>query len=69
MTETLLKTYDSTYVMFRLNAWLNLSKVAATKAFGMLLVQLLFEVLGESTWFGVIWVIQGDMGVGDIPGI
>ena len=55
--------------MFRLNAWLNLSKVAATKAFGMLLVQLLFEVLGESTWFGVIWVIQGDMGVGDIPGI
>ena len=56
-------------VMFGLNAWLDLSKVAATKVFGTLLAQLLFEVLGESTWFGVIQVIQGDVGMGDIPGI
>ena len=46
-----------------------LSKVAATKTFGTLLMQLVFEVLGESTWFRVIQVIQGDMGMGDIPGV
>ena len=43
--------------------------MAATKAFSSLLVQLVLEVLGESTWFWVVWMIQGCEGVGDIPGI
>ena len=39
------------FVTFGLNVLLDLSKVAATKMFGALLVQLLLEVLGKSTWF------------------
>ena len=35
----------------------------------MLLVQLLLQVLGESTEFVSIWMIQGSEGVGDIPGV
>ena len=40
-----------------------------TKSFSSLLVQLVLEVLGESTWFWVVQVIQGCEGVGDIPGV
>ena len=47
----------------------SVTEVAATEAFGTLLMQLLLEVLGESTWLWVIWVVQGCEGVGDIPGI
>ena len=52
-----------------LNAQLDLSKVATTKMLGTLLAQLPLEVLSESTWFRVIWVIQGDEGMGDIPDV
>ena len=29
----------------------------------------MFEILGEATWTLAIWVIRGDEGVGDIPGV
>ena len=32
-------------------------------------MELLLEVLGESTWTVAVWVIRGDEGMGDIPGI
>ena len=56
-------------VIFGLNILLDLSRMAATKMFGSLLTQLVLEVLSKSTWFGVIRVIQGCEGMGDIPGI
>ena len=56
-------------VTFRLNILLGLSKMAVTEMLGALLMQLLLEVLSESAWFWVIWVIQGCKGVGDIPGV
>ena len=43
--------------------------MAATKTLSLLLAQLLFEVLSESTMFRVIWVIQGCKGVGDFLGV
>ena len=43
--------------------------MAVTKTLGTLQTQLLFKVLGESTWFMGIWVIRDDGGVGDVPGI
>ena len=32
-------------------------------------MELLLQVLGESTWTVTVWVICGDLGVGDIPGV
>ena len=29
----------------------------------------MLEVLCESTWTMAVWVIRGDEGVGDIPGV
>ena len=43
--------------------------MTVTKSFSLLLVQPVLEVLGESTWFWVVWVIQGCKGVGDISGV
>ena len=56
-------------VMFEWNARLDLSEEAATKTFGPLLMEFLLEVLCQSTWTVTIWVIRGDKGVGDIPGV
>ena len=56
-------------VTFGLNVRLDLSRKATTKSLGSLSAQLLFEVLGESTWTVAVWVIRGDGGVGDIPGV
>ena len=42
---------------------------AATKTFSSLTTELLLQVLGQSTWAMTVWVIRGDEGVGDIPGI
>ena len=32
-------------------------------------MELLLQVLSKSTWTMAVWVIRGDGGVGDIPGI
>ena len=65
-----LEWIKNTYgVMSKWNVRLNLSWMAVTKTFGMLWMQLLFEVLGESTGFVGLWVIHDDEGVGDIPGV
>ena len=56
-------------VTFGLNVRLDLSGQATTKSLGALCTQLLFKVLGESTGIVAVWVIRGDEGVGDIPGI
>ena len=32
-------------------------------------MKLLLQVLSKSTWTVAVWVIRGDEGVGDIPGV
>ena len=56
-------------ITFGLNVRLDLSRKATTKSLGSLSAQLLFEVLGESTWTMAVWVIRGDEGMGVIPGV
>ena len=56
-------------VTFRLNVRLDLSWKATTQSLGLLGTELLLQVLGESTRVVAVWVIRGDEGVGDIPGI
>ena len=56
-------------VMFEWNVLLDLSGEAATKMLSSLKVELLLQVLSESTWTVTVWVICGDEGVGDFPGI
>ena len=55
--------------MFELNARLDLSWKATTKSLSSLQMELLLQVLGESTRTVTVWVIRGDKGVGDISGI
>ena len=55
--------------MFEWNILLDLSGGAATKALSSLMTELLLQVLGESTRTVTVWMIRGDEGVGDIPGI
>ena len=55
--------------MFEWNVLLDLSRQAATKMFRSLVTELLLQVLGQSTGTMAVWVIHGDEGVGDIPGI
>ena len=55
--------------MFEWNVLLDLSRGAATKAFSSLVMKSLLQVLSESTGTMAIWMIRGDEGVGDIPGI
>ena len=43
--------------------------MATTTSFGALYLELALQVLGESSWAGGIWMVQGCEGVGDIPGI
>ena len=59
----------SSVVTFELNARLDLSGEATTKSLSSLGAELMLQVLGESTWTMGIWVIRGDGGVGDIPGV
>ena len=40
-----------------------------TKSLRSLSTKLVLKILGESTWTLAIWVIRGDKGVGDIPGV
>ena len=43
--------------------------MATTLSFGTLYLKLALQILGEGRWFVGIWVVQGDEGMGDIPGI
>ena len=56
-------------VTFGLNVRLDLSRMAMTKSLRSLCAKPLLQILGESTWTVAIWVIRGDGGMGDIPGI
>ena len=56
-------------VMFKWNVLLDLSGEAATKTFGSLMTELLLQILSQSTRAMTVWMIHGDEGVGDIPGI
>ena len=56
-------------VTFELNTLLDLSGRAVTKSFSLLMTELLLQVLCKSTQTMAIWVIRGDEGVGDIPGV
>ena len=59
----------ATSVTFELNVRLDLSGMATTKSLSSLEAELMLQVLGESTRIVRIWVIRGDEGVGDIPGV
>ena len=67
--NTWLPEIETRGVTFELNARLDLSGGAATKTFSSLVTKPLLQVLGKSTRTVAIWVICGDEGVGDIPGI
>ena len=55
--------------MFKGNVLLDLSGGAATKMLCSLTMELLLQVLGQSTGAMAVRVICGDEGVRDIPGI
>ena len=55
--------------MFEWNVLLDLSRGAVTKTLCSLVMELVLQVLCESTGTMTIWVIHGGEGVGDIPGI
>ena len=40
-----------------------------TKTLSSLGAELLLQVLGQSAWAMTLWMIRGDGGVGDIPGV
>ena len=42
---------------------------AATQSLRTLCTKLVLKILGEGTRTVTVWVIRGDEGVGDIPGI
>ena len=56
-------------VTFEWNVLLDLSGGAATKTLSSLKMELLLQVLSESTRTVAVWVIHDDEGVGDIPGV
>ena len=56
-------------VTFGLNVQLDLSGRATTKSLSSLYTELLFKILSERTRTMAVWVIRGDGGVGDIPGV
>ena len=55
--------------MFELNVLLDWSWKATTKSLSSLGTELVFQVLGKSTRVVTVWVVRGDEGVGDIPGV
>ena len=70
--DVMLLTFEichAKYVTFEWNVLLDLSREAATKTFGSLVTKLLLQILSQSTRAMTVWVIRGDEGVGDIPGI
>ena len=66
---TILPSDANLSVTFEWNVLLDLSREAATKTFSPLVMELLLQVLSQSTRAMTIWVIHDDEGVGDIPGI
>ena len=56
-------------VTFKWNVLLDLSGKAATKTFGSLVAKLLLQILSQSTRVVTVWMIRGDEGMGDFPGI
>ena len=56
-------------VTFGLNVQLDLSGEATTKSLSALCTKLLLKILSEGTRTVAVWVIRGDEGVGDIPGV
>ena len=56
-------------VTFGLNVRLNLSGKATTKSLSSLGAELLLKILSKSAGTVAVWVIRGDEGVGDIPGV
>ena len=66
---TILPSDANLSVTFEWNVLLNLSGEAATKTFSPLVMELLLQVLSQSTRAMTIWVIHDDEGVGDIPGV
>ena len=68
-TNVLTVQGTTTRVTFGLNVRLDLSGKATTKSLSSLGAELVLKILGESTGAMTIWVIRGDEGVGDIPGV
>ena len=66
---TILPSDVNLSVTFECYVLLDLSGEAATKTFSPLVMELLLQVLSQSTWAMTIWVIHDDEGVGDIPGV
>ena len=66
---TILPSDANLSVTFEWNVLLDLSGEAATKTFSPLVMELLLQVLSQSTQAMTIWVIHDDEGVGDIPGV
>ena len=56
-------------VTFEWNVLLDLSGEAATRTFGSLVMELLLQILSQSTRAMTVWMIHDDEGVGDIPGV
>ena len=56
-------------VTFEWNVLLNLSGWAATKTFSSLMMELLLQILSQSTRAMTVWMIRGDKGVEEIPGV
>ena len=64
--------WDGTWtrnVTFEGNILLDLSGGAATKTLCSLMTEPLLQVLSQSTRTMAVWVIRGDEGMGDFPGI
>ena len=64
-----LESIQAYSVTFEWNVLLELSGEAATKMLSSLSMELLLQVLGQSTRAMTVWMIRGDEGMGDIPGI
>ena len=56
-------------VTFGLNVRLDLSGKATTKSLCALCTKPLLEILSQGTRTVTVWVIRGDEGVGDVPGV
>ena len=66
MPDTIRMIGDMT-VTFELNARLDLSWEATTKSLCSLVMELLLQVLSESTWTVAVWMIHGVRGHGRYP--
>ena len=57
------------FVTFEWNVLLDLSIWAATETLSSLMMELLLQILSQSTRTVTVWMIRGDEGMGDIPGV